>query len=396
MSAYLIPIQTAFLFFPFLAALITIPYMLYQYHKYGSIPILRTLIVYSFILYLTNIYFLVILPLPSRESVAQMVGPRVQLVPFQFISDFIEQVHFDWTNLNSYKELITAPPFYQVAYNILMLIPFGIYMRYYFKCGFIKTLRLSFLLSLFFELTQLSGLYGIYSRGYRLFDVDDLILNTLGGVIGYLIAPILSFFLPSRDRLDEIAYQKGEKISFLKRFFAFIIDWFFLIILIMMLDASIGRMGMNVVNFRFIIAIFLYFVLLPSIYHGCTLGKRFLNMKIVTTDGEPAKWYQYMIRYFVLYFFLLQIPTICIHLLEVFHLSFYFSILVIVVFLFLVILYIMFWFQVLCLLGKPDRLLIYEKISKTKNQSTIHDKKKREESSKKEEKENPNTEEKDE
>ena len=74
-------------------------------------------------------------------------------------------------------------------FNFIMIIPFGIYLRYYFRCGFRRTFLFSFLLSLFFELTQLTGLYFLYPRGYRLFDVDDLLNNTLGGIAGYLCAP---------------------------------------------------------------------------------------------------------------------------------------------------------------------------------------------------------------
>ena len=67
MEVYLESIKTAFLIFPFLAFLITLPYLLLQYHKYGSVPLIRISIVYTFILYLLTAYFLVILPLPSNE-----------------------------------------------------------------------------------------------------------------------------------------------------------------------------------------------------------------------------------------------------------------------------------------------------------------------------------------
>ena len=64
---YIENIKTALLFFPLIAFLFTIPFMLIQYHKYGAINKFRTLIVYSFILYIITVYFLVILPLPTKE-----------------------------------------------------------------------------------------------------------------------------------------------------------------------------------------------------------------------------------------------------------------------------------------------------------------------------------------
>ena len=49
MRAYIEPIMTAVWFFPFIAAMITLPYMVFQYWRYGSIPLLRTAVLYSFI-----------------------------------------------------------------------------------------------------------------------------------------------------------------------------------------------------------------------------------------------------------------------------------------------------------------------------------------------------------
>ena len=63
MSGYLEIIKTALILFPFVAFLISLPFLLSQYHKYGAITFWKTLIIYSFALYLTCSYFLVILPL---------------------------------------------------------------------------------------------------------------------------------------------------------------------------------------------------------------------------------------------------------------------------------------------------------------------------------------------
>ena len=42
----------------------------------------------------------------------------------------------------------------------------------------------SFLFSCFIEFGQMTGLFFLFPQAYRLGDVDDLILNTLGGLIG--------------------------------------------------------------------------------------------------------------------------------------------------------------------------------------------------------------------
>ena len=47
-------------------------------------------------------------------------------------------------------------------------------------------------LTLSVELTQLTGLWGLYPCAYRQFNVDDLMLNALGVVVGVLLARISS------------------------------------------------------------------------------------------------------------------------------------------------------------------------------------------------------------
>lgn len=66
--------------------------------------------------------------------------------------------------------------------NIIAFIPFGIYLPYTSesKLGFISTFLYTFSLSLTIELVQLITKVGSC-------DVDDIILNTLGGVIGYIL-----------------------------------------------------------------------------------------------------------------------------------------------------------------------------------------------------------------
>ena len=66
--------------------------------------------------------------------------------------------------------------------NIIAFIPFGIYLPYTSesKLGFISTFLYTFSLSLTIELVQLITRVGSC-------DVDDIILNALGGVIGYIL-----------------------------------------------------------------------------------------------------------------------------------------------------------------------------------------------------------------
>lgn len=326
MEVYLVPIKSAFIAFPFIALLFTMPYLVTQYKKFGAIPFWRSAILYSFILYLINMYFFVILPLPPVEEVANYTGrSTMQLVPFQFVSDFITKSNFDLTNPSTYIGAFTDSSFFVVLFNILLFVPFGIYLRYYFKWGWKKTLAASFGVSLFFELTQLSGLYGIYPRPYRLFDVDDLMLNTLGGMSGYWITPIICHFLPSREQIDEMAYEKGDRVPLFRRFLALVLDWitlgicagilrFLLHIIAVFLPLGAGVplehlfTGMS----GYVLILLLYFIVLPWLSGGYTFGKWFFRMRLVAEDGGRPSLKQCAIRYGLLHGFVFNGPFLAL------------------------------------------------------------------------------------
>ena len=55
MSNYVDVIKIALAFFPIIAFLISVPFILIQYHKYGSISFLKALIIYYVCLFFGNI-----------------------------------------------------------------------------------------------------------------------------------------------------------------------------------------------------------------------------------------------------------------------------------------------------------------------------------------------------
>lgn len=361
MEVYKIPIEFAFIVFPFIAFILTIPFLIHQYRKYGAIPFLKSVCFYSLILYLICAYFMVILPLPSIDAVSKMTGPKTQLHLFQFIRDMMATVNFNIIGFSDILNILKSSTVYTVLFNIVLTLPFGVYLRYFFKKKWYHTLMYTFLLSLFFELTQLSGLYGIYPRPYRLFDVDDLLVNTLGGLIGHAITPIITIFLPTRDELEEKSYKKGRKVTLIRRIMSFIIDIFFLSILCLVL--KILLYGTILDNYYALITISIYYILIPIFTSGKTLGKKILRLKIDALDGE-LRWYQIFFRNILLVYIIIY-PYIWISLLNVTTsvINRLWSVIIICQTINI--------FYYIITLPKGRHLFLYEKISKTKNVSTI-------------------------
>lgn len=294
--SYLLAIKTAIVVFPIISIFFTVPFILYEYHKYGSVNKFRSLIIYSFVLYLIIIYFLVILPLPKKEDVVFKNG-MIKLIPFGFIFDFLKETSLDLTRPKTYINALKEPCFYSTFFNILMTIPFGMYLRYYFKLNLKKVIIFSFLLSLFFEFTQITGLYYIYKYQYRVFDVDDLITNTFGGFLGFYLCEFIIKYLPSRDKIDETSYKNGEKVSCFRRIMLFFLDLLSYIFITISICLIFKNNNLKYITF------IIYYIFIPYFFNSQTLGGKYLNVKI---NYNNYKMLKIILRNFflILYFFL--------------------------------------------------------------------------------------------
>lgn len=324
MSVYTNNIITAAIAFPFIAFAITVPYMIYQYRKFGSIPWLRTLIVYSFVFYLMCAYFLVILPLPEDRTAVVAYAATPQLMPFNFVREFLAETTFSLSNPSTWLATLRDPYVYEAAFNVLLLVPLGMYLRYYFRRTWWQTLIIGFLTTLFFEVSQLTGLFGAYAHPYRLFDVDDLMLNTLGAMVGFWIVGPAMRLLPDIRVVNEEAREAGMRASVTKRALSFAIDLF-----IAQTVASLALGGLDAAGMRELSAsqgvswglvstaveLLLYlvcFAIVPIPAKGQTLGQKLLRLRIVRPDASQARWYQYLARYGLLYAFVL-LPLIALN-----------------------------------------------------------------------------------
>lgn len=221
---YLANIKTSLLLFVATSFVVTLPIVIFQYRKNGYYDIKEGIMTYLFVFYVQTIYLLAILPLPDPSDVATHSEPLknfIQLMPFSYIGD-IKEYFQDHTF--SLIALLKAPPFYQAVFNVVMLFPLGVFLRNRFHLSFKKVLLLGFLLSLFFEITQITGLYGLYDSPYRVFDVDDLINNTLGAVIGYGMAPIFRPLFPNKEKQQKTSVRKNENVSILVQYLILILD----------------------------------------------------------------------------------------------------------------------------------------------------------------------------
>lgn len=294
-------IQLAALVFPIIAAAFTFIYIIWEYHKYGALHFFKAVIIYSFIFYLLCAYFLIIMPLPTRTEAAAMTTPYLQLNPLAFMEEGHDRM--------------------ETFCNCLLLLPLGFYLHYYFRRNFPQMLFIVFATTMFFELTQLSALYGLYPRPYRVFDVNDLMTNTLGGIVGYLIAPLFRF-LPKREAMDEKAAERGKTVSAPRRFLAFAIDLAVICIFYLavkelhaairfpIMSTKLGmRISFTLTNYMFLFCI--YFLIIPFISNGRTIGKILVSIRLIYTGNGLHSRLCFMLRNALHFGAYILMPYLC-------------------------------------------------------------------------------------
>lgn len=336
MSNFIYDIQLGFLAFPLVALLLAVPYALYQYRRFGAISIWKTFVVFTFILYCLCAVSLIVFPLPADHSAVVESARTPQLHPFHVIDQIRETTDFSLGDRSTWGPALRSPVVYEAIFNVMLTVPLGAYLCYLFRCRWWMALLIGMATTLLFETSQLTGLLGLYAHPYRLFDVDDLILNTTGTMLGFWLMIPLAWALPSMDEVNEQARERGSsRVSLTRRALAAVVDLTVLAVLFVLAwivlsptDAQIAkalavdpsRAGAKTLAFRFIGGLFadpmsalllalsigaVLFAVIPMASKGRTIGKALVGIRIVKANGGDAPAWGYWVRYLASAFFLL-------------------------------------------------------------------------------------------
>lgn len=145
--------------------------ILYQclYHRYFKpLPMSKKIVFTLFFIYMYMVLQVTILPIPFR---------------FQIVGN----IHF---NMTPFVDVLAnrGDAMRQVYLNVFMFMPFGFLYPMLTKQSIYTTLFWTMLFSASIEGIQF--LYSYLWNSIRICDITDLITNTMGGVIGYLLYTI--------------------------------------------------------------------------------------------------------------------------------------------------------------------------------------------------------------
>lgn len=378
MGAYLVPIQTALFIFLFVAFILTVPYMIFSYRRYGYINKYRVIFLSSFLFYALCAYFLVILPLPNIIDTCSIQSPGTvyyNLRPFSFVQDFLKETNLVWSKPATYLSALRERAFLQAAFNFLLLLPLGVYVRYFFKKGWKFALGVGFITSLFFELTQLTALYGFYTCPYRLFDIDDLMLNTTGAVTGFFLAPFLLIMFPPKDQLDQGINLDEKPVGYIHRLLAFLIDSLIveqltsLFTALFIKDTSSTNWSNSTFQYPLITftCFIVYFIGITYLCKGQTIGLWLLRLRLVSTAREKLTIKDIAKRNVTLYIGNIAITSVGYFILNGLPTSLsYYPLLYIMIFVVVFLYQTLLVLHFLLIILRKKRQFYYETISKTR------------------------------
>ncbi|MGH1565581.1 VanZ family protein [Mumia sp. DW29H23] len=184
------------LFFALLA-----PVLVFQQRRYGALDGRRILGAAAVSVYLVALVAYTLLPLPSGDLQAWCSAhgvARPNLDPFGFVDDVRrETAGLSWAQtLRSFAVL-------QVVFNVVLFVPWGIFARSFFGRGIVVSTVSGLAASTLIEATQYTGVFGLIPCSYRVGDVDDVIMNTSGALIGAALAPVVLRWMPRARDLEQ-------------------------------------------------------------------------------------------------------------------------------------------------------------------------------------------------
>ncbi|WNV82665.1 VanZ family protein [Umezawaea sp. Da 62-37] len=275
LSSYLENIRTGFLAFVGIGALILLPLVALHYYRFGRIEPRRAVVLYGLLAYGLVALALIFLPFPDRANLC--TGDQMlSTVPFQWVTDM--RANMSAYGRSGIVAMATSTAFVQQAFNAALFVPLGIVLHKAYGKGVLATVFIGLGISLIVEVVQYTGNFGIYPCPYRISDIDDLIANTSGSLLGWMIAPV-AIVVPALPEAEESIARPGT-VSVPRKALALVADALVFLVVSRLLfpDNAWLQVGLAVVMR----------IVLPAATGGWTIGSWLMRYRLRRLDGARS------------------------------------------------------------------------------------------------------------
>lgn len=211
-----------------------VPILLVQSRRYGRLSLVRLAVAAALSIYGVALVAYTLLPLPADAAAwcARYAIHGVQLDPLRFLDDIRRE-----TAGLGVEATVRSRAVLQVVFNVVLFVPWGVFVRRYLGRGLGFTVASGFLASVLIEATQYTGAWGLVGCAYRIADIDDVLTNTLGTLIGAVIAPVVLRRVPTGADLAKDRYRPRQ-VTVWRRWLGMVVDVFLFIGLGIALDLT--------------------------------------------------------------------------------------------------------------------------------------------------------------
>ncbi|MFI6096450.1 VanZ family protein [Lentzea sp. NPDC051213] len=276
MVSYWETARTGFFAFVGIGLLALVPLALLHYFRFGRVEPRRALVLYGLLAYGLVALALIFLPFPADRAQVCQGDQMLSTVPLQWVTDM--RANMAANGRSGIAAMVTSQAFLQQMFNVVLFVPLGVVLRKAYGKGPFAVLAIGLGISLAVEVVQYTGNLGYYACPYRIADVDDLMSNTFGALLGWMIAPA-ALVVPRVPSSGDSAAHPGT-VTVPRKLLGLAVDLMLVLVIAKLLLPPDPRWGLGVlVALR---------VVLPAATGGTTVGGWLMRYRIRGVDGSRA------------------------------------------------------------------------------------------------------------
>ncbi|MGO4957232.1 VanZ family protein [Luteococcus sp. Sow4_B9] len=210
-----------------LSLVLFIPIVIVQYRRYGEIAEIRLGLLCALLVYSSALVAYTMFPLPDPQSLTDSwCARRVSFNPDPL--DGVRRVQTAVQGLTPRQALLDKTVL-EIVFNVALFVPLGWFGRRVLEWRVLTTALVGFGVSLLIEVTQFTGVYGIFRCAYRMADAVDLVTNTTGTLVGIALAAAFPRLFPSMDQLEADA-DRAREVDRGRRWLGQALDAFYFVV----------------------------------------------------------------------------------------------------------------------------------------------------------------------